>query len=139
MRARTSASQARGSMSFSFAVYAARRTMPNGFGMAYGCRGAVGCRVAVGSVPFGIVWLLRASLTCLIQRIAAIRKPQLYNALNPRIDPVSRPPPPLDRREFRYVRTVSPQKPPAVRLLCHTRTGCVYITSYRTASEPRHG
>jgi hypothetical protein len=36
----------------------------------------------------------------------------LYNALNPRIDPVSRPPHPPDRREFRYVRTVCPQKPP---------------------------
>ncbi len=58
-------------------------------------------------------------LTCLIQRIAAIRKPQLYNALNPRIDPVSRPPCPLDRREFRYVRTVWPPKPAAVRLSRH--------------------
>jgi transposase len=37
------------------AVYAARRTMPNGFGMVHGCRDAVGCHVAVGSVPFGIV------------------------------------------------------------------------------------
>jgi transposase len=37
------------------AVYAARRTMPNRSGMTHGCRGAVGCRVAVGSVPFGIV------------------------------------------------------------------------------------
>jgi transposase len=37
------------------AVYAARRTMPNGSGMTHGCRGAVGCRMAVGSVPFGIV------------------------------------------------------------------------------------
>lgn len=37
------------------AVYAARRTMPNSSGMTHGCRGAVGCRVAVGSVPFGIV------------------------------------------------------------------------------------
>ena len=36
-------------------VYAARRTMPNSSGMTHGCRGAVGCRVAVGSVPFGIV------------------------------------------------------------------------------------
>jgi hypothetical protein len=36
-------------------VYAARRTMPNSFGMTHGCRGAVGCGVAVGSVPFGIV------------------------------------------------------------------------------------
>jgi hypothetical protein len=59
------------------------------------------------------------TLTCLIQRIAAIRKPQLYNALNPRIDPVLRPPRPPDRREFRYVRTVWPQKPPAVRLSRH--------------------
>jgi hypothetical protein len=58
-------------------------------------------------------------LACLIQRIAAIRKPQLYNALNPRIDPVSRPPCPLDRREFRYVRTVWPPKPAAVRLSRH--------------------
>ena len=57
-----------------------------------------------------------AHLAALIQRIAAIRKPQLYNALNPRIDPVSRPPRPLDRREFRYVRTVWLQKPVAVRL-----------------------
>jgi hypothetical protein len=55
-------------------------------------------------------------LTCLIQRIAAIRKLQLYNALNPRIDPVSRPPRSPDRREFRYVRTVWPEKPVAVRL-----------------------
>ena len=60
-----------------------------------------------------------AYLACLIQRIAAIRKLQLYNALNPRIDPVSRPPRPLDRREFRYVRTVWPPKPPAVRLSRH--------------------
>jgi hypothetical protein len=59
------------------------------------------------------------ALACLIQRIAAIRKPQLYNALNPRIDPVSRPPHPPDRREFRYVRTVCAQKPPAVRLSRH--------------------
>jgi TIR domain len=58
-------------------------------------------------------------LACLIQRIAAIRKPQLYNALNRRIDPVSRPPHPPDRHEFRYVRTVCPQKPPAVRLSRH--------------------
>ena len=36
-------------------VYAARRTMPNSSGMTHACRGAVGCRVAVGSVPFGIV------------------------------------------------------------------------------------
>jgi hypothetical protein len=67
-------------------------------------------------------WTTPASpgaLTCLIQRIAAIRKPQLYNALNPRIDPVSRPPCPLDRREFRYVRTVWPPKPAAVRLSRH--------------------
>ena len=42
------------------AVYAARRTMPNGSGMTHGCRGAIGSRVAVGSVPFGIVWSLRA-------------------------------------------------------------------------------
>ena len=62
---------------------------------------------------------LLAFLACLIQRIAAIRKPQLYNALNPRIDPVSRAPHPPDRREFRYVRTVCPQKPPAVRLSGH--------------------
>jgi glyoxylase-like metal-dependent hydrolase (beta-lactamase superfamily II) len=52
-------------------------------------------------------------LTCLIQRIAAIRKP---NALNPRIDPVSPPPCSPDRREFYNVRTVWPEKPPAVRL-----------------------
>ena len=58
-------------------------------------------------------------LACLIQRIAAIRKLQLYNALNPRIDPVSRPPCPLDRREFRYVRTVWPPKPATVRLSRH--------------------
>jgi len=36
------------------AVYAVRRTMPNGSGMMHVCRGAVGFRVAVGSVPFGI-------------------------------------------------------------------------------------
>src|ERR1700722_3964239 len=58
-------------------------------------------------------------LACLIQRIAAIRKLQLYNALNPRIDPVSLPPRPPDRREFRYVRPVWPQKSPAVRLSRH--------------------
>jgi hypothetical protein len=37
------------------AVYAARQTMPNGSGMTRDCRDAVGCCVAVGSVPFGIV------------------------------------------------------------------------------------
>ncbi len=62
---------------------------------------------------------LQISLACLIQRIAAIRKLQLYNALNPRIDPVSQPPRPPDRREFRYVCTVWPQKPAAVRLSRH--------------------
>ena len=62
-----------------------------------------------------------AQLTCLIQRIAAIGKPQLYNAFNSRIDPVSRPPCPPDRREFRYVRTVWAPKIPAVRLSCHER------------------
>jgi hypothetical protein len=50
---------ASGLMSLSFAVYAARRTMPNSSGMTHGCRGAVGRRVAVGSVPFGIVQSLR--------------------------------------------------------------------------------
>ena len=44
------------------AVYAARRTMPNGFGMTHDCRGALGCRMAIGSVPVGIVWSLRARL-----------------------------------------------------------------------------
>jgi hypothetical protein len=39
---------------WSLADYAAHRTMPNGSGMTHGYRGAVGCRVAVGSVPFGI-------------------------------------------------------------------------------------
>ena len=37
------------------AVYAARRTMPNGPGVTHDCRGAVGRGVAVGSLPFGIV------------------------------------------------------------------------------------
>jgi len=37
------------------AVYAARRTMPKGSGMTHDCRSAVGCCVAVSSVPFGIV------------------------------------------------------------------------------------
>jgi transposase len=43
-------------------VYAARRTMPNGSGLTHGCRGAVGCRAAVGSLPFGIIYSLRAPL-----------------------------------------------------------------------------
>jgi hypothetical protein len=63
--------------------------------------------------------LIGDTLACLIQRIAEIRKPQLYNALNPRIDLVSRSPRPPDRREFLYVRTVWRQKPPAVRLSRH--------------------
>nr|WP_294560475.1 hypothetical protein [uncultured Rhodopila sp.] len=45
---------------FGLPVYAARRTMPNGSGMTHDCRDAVGCRAVVGSVPFGIVWPLRA-------------------------------------------------------------------------------
>jgi transposase len=44
------------------AVYAACRTMPNGSGTTHACRGAVGCRVADGSVSFGIVWSLRVPL-----------------------------------------------------------------------------
>jgi hypothetical protein len=42
------------------ADYAARRTMPNVSGLTHGRRGAVGCSVAVGRVPFGIVSSLRA-------------------------------------------------------------------------------
>jgi hypothetical protein len=60
MRSSTSVNQVSGSMSFNLHVYAARRTMPNGFGMVHGCRGAVGRRVTVGSAPFGIVQSLRA-------------------------------------------------------------------------------
>jgi len=59
------------------------------------------------------------TLTHLIQRMAGIRETQLYNALNPRIDLVSRPPRPPDHREFRFVRAVWPQDPPAVRLSCY--------------------
>jgi hypothetical protein len=55
MRSSTSVRYAIGSTPFNFAVYAVRRTMPNGSGMMHVCRGAVGFRVAVGSVPFGIV------------------------------------------------------------------------------------
>jgi len=44
------------------ALYAARRTMPSGSGTTHGCRSAVGFPVAAGSVPFGIVWPLRAPL-----------------------------------------------------------------------------
>ena len=61
----------------------------------------------------------RLLLAHLIQRIAGIRKLQLYKLLNPRIDLVSRPARPPDRREFRYVRTVWPEKPPAVQLPRH--------------------
>jgi transposase len=43
-------------------VYAARRTMPIGSEMTHDCRGVVGCRVAISSVPFGIVSSLRALL-----------------------------------------------------------------------------
>lgn len=55
-------------------------------------------------------------LARLIQRIAEIPKRQLYNALNPRIDQVSRPPCPPDRREFRNVRAFWFPKPAAIRL-----------------------
>ena len=51
-------------------------------------------------------------LAHLIHRIAGIRETQLYNALNPRIDLVSRPPRPPDHREFRFVRTVWSENPP---------------------------
>ena len=37
------------------ACYAARRTMPSGCCVTRDCRGAVGSRVGVGSIPFGIV------------------------------------------------------------------------------------
>jgi hypothetical protein len=56
------------------------------------------------------------TLTRLIQRIAGIQKRQLYKALNPHIDPVSRPLHSPDRREFRFVRTLWSPKPAAVRL-----------------------
>jgi hypothetical protein len=55
-------------------------------------------------------------LARLIQRIAEIQKRQLYKALNPHIDPVSRPLHSPDRREFRFVRTLWSPKPAAVRL-----------------------
>jgi len=41
-------------------VYAARRTMPNGSGMARGCHAGIIDRVHGSPIPFGIVWLFRA-------------------------------------------------------------------------------
>jgi len=58
----------------------------------------------------------RGVLARLIQRIAGIPKRQLYKALNPRIDQVSRPPRPPDLREFRNGRTLWFPKPAAIRL-----------------------
>jgi hypothetical protein len=42
------------------AVYAARRTMPNGSGMARRCHAGVVDRVHGSPIPFGIVWSFRA-------------------------------------------------------------------------------
>ncbi len=42
------------------AVYAARRTMPNGSGMARRCHGGIVDRVHGSPIPFGIVWSFRA-------------------------------------------------------------------------------
>ena len=62
----------------------------------------------------GFVYLAR-----LIQRIAEIQKRRLYKALNPHIDPVSRPLHSPDRREFRFVHTLwSPSPKPAAVRLC---------------------
>jgi hypothetical protein len=55
-------------------------------------------------------------LARLIQRIAEIQKRQLYKALSPHKDPVSRPLHSPDRREFRFVHTLWSPKPAAVRL-----------------------
>jgi hypothetical protein len=52
MRASTSASQACGSMSFILADYAARRTMPNGSGMARRCHAGIVDRVHGSPIPF---------------------------------------------------------------------------------------
>ncbi|MCS3524482.1 transposase [Bradyrhizobium elkanii] len=41
-------------------VYAARRTMPNGFGMARRCHAGTVDRVQGSPIPFGIVWSFRA-------------------------------------------------------------------------------
>jgi transposase len=41
-------------------VYAARRTMPNGSGMARRCHAGIVDRVRGSSIPFGIVWSFRA-------------------------------------------------------------------------------
>jgi hypothetical protein len=42
------------------AVYAARRTMPNGFGMTRRCHAGTVDRVYGSPIPFGIVWSFRA-------------------------------------------------------------------------------
>lgn len=47
-------------MPFIFAVYAARRTMPNWFGMARRCHAGTVDRVHGSPIPFGIVWSVRA-------------------------------------------------------------------------------
>jgi hypothetical protein len=60
--------------------------------------------------------LSRDRLARLIQRIAEIQKRQLYKALSPHKDPVSRPLHSPDRREFRFVHTLWSPKPAAVRL-----------------------